>query len=235
MSAGKHRSPIKWLLAATICSLILTGCGKTTAGPTQPANASNYSTQEQALVIDLSCPDEKTEFDLWLSHYEVLDIDEGDGETFYLKFENLDPVAFSFYMYPDGTVSNKEESINTAMIDYHGEARHPNSDDCPVQTFDGSWELKAIINGTCSNDIVRIQIKEEWVNPVLVSDCTGPIGPGIGLFSAPELDLTFRLKDEIPTDSLEIMAGGPFQARYTYYLWPFDAELLIDPLVPEDD
>jgi hypothetical protein len=78
-----------------------------------------------------------------------------------------------------------------------------------------------------------MHIKEEWIDPVLVSDCTGPISPGEGLYSAPELDLVFNLKEEVPSDSLEIMGGGPFQASYIYYLWPAGYQIPLVPLVPE--
>jgi len=235
MIAGKRRSIFKWALIAGVCILIIAGCDQTAADPTQHSDSSDYAAEEQALQVDLSCPKEKTYFDLWLSHYAVLDIDPGNGETIYLKYENPDLVAYAISIDPDGTVSNKGEEVNAAMIDYHGEAKHPNSNDCPVQTFDGSWELKATITGSCANDIVRIHIIEEWVDPVLESDCGDAISPGSGLFSAPELDLTFNLKDKIPSDAVELMGGGPFQASYTYYLWPEDTKLLIDPLVPDSD
>ncbi len=67
---------------------------------------------------------------------------------------------------------------------------------------------------------------------MLVSDCPGPVSPGSGIYSAPELDMTFNLREVYPTDSLEIMGEGAFQANYTYYLWPADCDLPVIPLVP---
>jgi hypothetical protein len=179
------------------------------------------------------CPtDEQTLYSLWYSHLAVIDVDAGDGETVYLKHENPDPVYFDIWISPDGSISN-EGIVREVEIPYHGTATHPNDDDCPVQTFDGSWILRATITGTCKNNTARIHITEEWVDPVLQSDCGEAVGPGPGLYSAPETDLVFKLNDEIPHDYIEIPAGGLFHAYYGYYLWPAGYDLPIVPLVPE--
>jgi hypothetical protein len=178
------------------------------------------------------CPKEDSLFSLWYSHYAAIDIGEEGGETFNLKFENIPPSFFDLWIYADGTISN-EGIIREAPIAYNGTANHPGSDDCPVQTFEGTWMMKATITGTCEKDIARIYIKEEWIDPVLVSDCTGPLSPGEGLFSAPELDLVFDLNDIYPADFVEGPSGGPFEASYGYHLWPAGYDLPIVPLVPE--
>ena len=181
----------------------------------------------------LRCPkDEQALFSLWYSHLAVIDVDAGDGETFYLKHETPDPVFFDLWIFPNGSISN-EGIIREVEIPYHGTATHPDSDDCPVQTFDGSWTLRATITGTCKNNTAKISITEEWVDPVLKSDCGDPASPGPGLFSAPETDLVFDLKDQPPSDALEVPAGGMFKAYYGYYLWPAGYDLPIVPLVPE--
>ena len=118
-------------------------------------------------------------------------------------------------------------------IAYSGIANHPNSDTCPVQVFEGTWMMRGSITGSCKNDTVRIHIVEEWIDPTLESNCTGEISSGEGLFSAPELDLTFDLNDPYPSDFVEIGPGGPFQASYAYHLWVAGYELPIVPLVPE--
>jgi len=183
--------------------------------------------------LDLHCPEEKTLFSLWFSHYAVLDIDAGDGETFYLKFENTPPSFFDFWIEADGTVSN-EGIFREAPIGYQGTANHPNSATCPVQTFGGSWQMRGKITGTCVNDIVKIHIVEEWIDPILESNCVESVSPGPGIYSAPELDLVFDLNDEYPSDSVEIPEGGPFHASYAYHLWLAGYELPIVPLVPEE-
>lgn len=181
-------------------------------------------------VLELSCPDEKTLYNLWLSHLAVLNIDTGEGETFYLKEENIPPSYFQLWIEPSGTIST-DLIINITKIGYHGTATHPGDDDCPVQTFDGIWEMRATISGKCENDIVRLRITEEWINPELHSDCGDAIGPGPGLYSAPELDLVFDLSEDYPADGITIPEGGPFHASYDYHLYPMGFD--IPPLVPE--
>jgi hypothetical protein len=94
--------------------------------------------------------------------------------------------------------------------------------------------MKATITGTCKNDVAKIHIIEEWVNPELHSSCGDAIGPGPGLYSAPELDLVFDLNDPYPADYVEIPEGGVFHATYAYHLWPAGYELPVVPLVPEE-
>ncbi|MGB2963046.1 MAG: hypothetical protein WBB69_03580 [Anaerolineales bacterium] len=180
----------------------------------------------------LTCSSEKTLFNLWFSHLSVLDIDAGDGETFYLKFENTPPSYFQLWIEPSGEIST-EHTINETKIGYQGTFNHPDDDDCPVQTFDGIWEMKAAISGVCKNNIVNLHITEEWIDPELHSDCGDAIGPGPGLYSAPELDLVFDLSEDYPADGVTIPEGGPFHASYDYYLYPAEFEFEIPPLVPE--
>ena len=180
-----------------------------------------------------SCPkDEDVLFSLWYSHLAVIDVDAGDGETIYLKHETPEPVFFDLWIFKDGSISN-EGIIREVEIPYHGTATHPNDDDCPIQTFDGVWVLRATITGSCKNNSAKIHITEEWVDPVLKSDCGDAVGPGPGLYSAPETDLVFNLKDQPPSDALEVPAGGMFKAYYGYYLWPAGYDLPLVPLVPE--
>jgi hypothetical protein len=191
------------------------------------------SDPDEPAPIDLHCPEEKTLYSLWFSHYAVLDIDAGNGETFYLAFENTPPSFFDFWIEADGTIGN-EGIFREAPIGYQGTANHPNSDTCPVQTFEGSWQMRGKITGTCVNDIIRIHIIEEWIDPVLESDCGQSVSIGAGLYSAPELDLVFDLNDKYPSDSVEIPEGGPFHASYAYHVWLAGYDLPIVPLVPEE-
>lgn len=210
--------------------LLISGCStppiQTTPTPTEVVGQGSGTPE----VLELSCPEEKTLYNLWLSHLAVLNIDAGEGETFYLKEENIPPSYFQLWIEPSGTIST-DLIINITEIGYHGTATHPGDDDCPVQTFDGIWEMRATISGKCENDIVRLQITEEWINPELHSDCGDAIGPGPGLYSAPELDLVFDLSEDYPADGITIPEGGPFHASYDYHLYPTGFD--IPPLVPE--
>jgi hypothetical protein len=222
-----------FLIPIALCCFFLIGCGGLLDRSVKPSDPGNYAAQEQEILVNLHCPQKDREnYDLWLSHFSAIDIDPGTGDTISLEFQNLDPISFDLWIDSDGSVSN-QGLFQTHAISYHGTAHHPNSDDCPVQTFNGSWKIKVSISGTCKNDLVQVHIVEEWIDPVLESDCVGPISPGPGLYSAPELDLTFNLADEIPSDSVVIEGSGTFQAEYTYYLWPAESSLPLVPLVPE--
>lgn len=179
-----------------------------------------------------TCPTEKTLFTLWFSHLAVLDNEWGDGETFYLKFENVPPSFFDLWIDADGTVTN-EGIFSETPIGYYGEANYPDDNDCPVQIFEGVWQMRAKISGVCENGIVRIHIIEEWLNPVLHSSCEDPEGLDPGLTSAPELNLVFDLSSDFPADGITIPEGGPFHASYDYALYPAGYELPVVPLVPE--
>jgi len=218
------------ILVSAACSI---GGGFVSPAATPTPTETYGSAQEEPVTLDGHCPEEKTLFSLWFSHYAVLDIDVGGGETFYLKFENTPPSFYDFWIEADGTVSN-EGIFREAPIGYQGTATHPNDDNCPVQTFQGSWQMRAKISGTCNDDVVKIHIIEEWVDPVLDSDCVPGASPGPGLYSAPELDLVFNLQDEYPSDLVEIPEGGLFQASYAYHLWLAGYDLPIVPLVPEE-
>jgi hypothetical protein len=219
------------ILVGVLC---LAGCSTiTTATPTLSIGAAGDRTPTgESNVPEMRCPAEKTLFSLWFSHLAVLDINSGGGETIYLKWENMPPSFFDFWVDADGTISNPE-SIRTATIDYQGTFTHPDSNDCPVQTFAGSWEMQATITGTCQQNRMKIHIVEEWIDPVLNSDCTGSLSPGPGIYSAPELDLDFDLSDPYPSDYLDIPEGGTFYASYAYTIWPAGYDLPIVPSVPE--
>ena len=168
-------------ITGLIC-LLAAGCGEIPPPPTPTPTEPMAVSPDEPEGIILRCPEEKTLFTLWFSHLAVLDIDAGDGETFYLEFENIPPSYFDLWINADGTVSN-QGIFREAPIGYHGTAHHPNSDDCPVQTFDGVTQMKATITGTCANATVRIHILEEWIDPSLNSDCGSGIGPGPGMSS----------------------------------------------------
>ena len=232
MTSSFDHSLRRIVILGIFCIISLSGCSVLGKNNIQPQADRELSSQEQALIQELHCPDDLALFSLWLFHNSTLDLDIGQGETFHLEFASQEPSFFDLWIDADGTVSNKD-IYREVSIDYQGTATHPSSNDCPIQTFKGTWQMRATITGTCKNDKVRINIKEEWIDPTLVSDCTGPISPGEGVYSAPELDLVFNLKDEVPSDSLEIQGGGPVQASYVYYLWPAGYQVPLVPLVPE--
>ncbi len=225
-----------------ICLSILFIISACRARPPQPAaptlgfdlSSDELDTPEPTLGFDLSfdetetpnlnCPNEKTLYNLWIIHEAVLDIDAGDGETFYLKFENKPPSFFQLWINPSGIIST-DLIINLTEIEYHGIANHPKDADCPVQTFNGIWEMQAEISGVCQEGIVNLHIIEEWIDPVLHSSCGDPIGSVPGTVSAPELDLRFDLSSDIPADGITIPEGGPFHASYRYHLTRPDFDL----------
>jgi hypothetical protein len=216
----------------SVLSFSLFGCSSPAVKPTPtPTDLTGSGKPEQ---IQLSCPEEDTLFSLWFSHLAVLDIDAGDGETIHLEFENIPPSFFDLWIKSDGSITN-EGIFREAPIGYHGTATHPNSDNCPVQTFDGVWQMRAKITGICRGDIANIHILEEFLNPVLNSDCTSESAPVAGTVSAPELDLVFDLKSDFPADGISIPEGGLFHASYDYHLWLAGYDLPVVPLVPESD
>ena len=171
---------------------------------------------------NLLCPSERTLYTLFYSHLEVTDIDYGE-ETFYLKFTNTDvateeePTFFQFWIEPSGIVST-EHIINQIKIGYHGTANHPKSKSCPVQTFDGVWELKAEITGRCEEGFIYLHIKEEWVDPILHSDCGDAIGPGPGVYSAPVLDPIFDLSSNYPVYGISNPEDGMVHVNFAFNL-----------------
>ncbi len=230
VSEERIKSVASLLILGFLFIIICSGCSPPSPQATPTPTEGVSQGIDPPEVLELSCPDEKTLYNLWISHEAVLDIDAGDGETFYLKEENIPPSFFQLWIEPSGTIST-DLIINITEIGYHGTATHPGDDDCPVQTFDGIWEMRATISGKCENDIVRLRITEEWINPELHSDCGDAIGPGPGLYSAPELDLVFDLSEDYPADGITIPEGGPFHASYDYHLYPMGFD--IPPLVPE--
>ncbi len=232
ISKGKVNSSGYLIILGLIIIFGLSACSnpapQATPTPTLGFDLGSDGTE----IPDIACPDEKTLFTLWFSHLAVLDIDMGDGETFYLKFENIPPSFFDLWIDADGTVTN-EGIFNETPIGYYGEANHPGDDDCPVQIFEGDWQMKAEINGICVNDTVTLHIKEEFLDSDLHSSCGDAIGPGPGLYSGPELDLTFDLNSDFPADGITIPEGGQFHASYDYALYPAGYELPVVPLTEE--
>ncbi len=201
-----------------------------TATPT-PILGSNIG--EPSQEPPSGCPTELMLYDLWFSHLAVLDIGSGMGESMYLKFENIPPSLFQVWIEPSGNVTN-ENIVAYTEIGYEGLATHPDSNDCPEQIFSGVWGMRATITGTCQGDKVTLHIVEEWIDPTLQSSCGDfPAAPGI--YSAPELDLTFDLREHVPMDGIEAgQDGSPFYASYAYSLSIAEGDgLPIVPLVPD--
>ncbi len=223
------------IIISMVLTSLLSGCGGTSPGavPTPTPTPLIGVGPHQPDVPELSCPDEKTLYSLWFSHLAELNIDVGEGNTVSLRFENIPPSLFDLWIESDGQISN-EGIFREAQISYNGTATHPNSANCPVQTFEGVWNMRAKISGTCTNDVARIHIIEEWVNPKLESDCVSSNKVGAGVYSAPELDLVFDLNDAYPSDSIKNLDDLFLQVDYAYHLYPAGYELPIVPLVPEE-
>lgn len=224
---------LSWLLAVLLVTI--TACGvierntENLRDQTHPDDQSVVGTQEQALQN--SCPEPGEIMYLWFSHFSILDQDFGGGETFHLEFENQPPSYFLLSFNQQGEILEPEpQYIN--QIAYQGTATHPNSSDCPIQTFDGVWELTAELSGICQDGQVRVHIEELWLEPWLKSSC-GQLDAVPGITSAPELDLRFDLSEAGPMDGLIVgTRDSVFYANYSYQLSPSDA-LEIVPLVPD--
>ncbi len=220
------------ILIILLLTIALSGCGGLSPQATPTPTPEVGVGPDQPEVPILSCPDEKTLYSLWFSHLTVLDIDAGDGETFYLQFDNIPPSFFDLWIDADGNVTN-EGIFSETSIAYQGVANHPDDDDCPVQTFEGDWQMKAEISGICENNIVTLHIKEEFLDSDLHSSCGDALGPGPGLYSGPELDLIFDLSSDFPADGITIPEGGAFHASYDYALYPAGYELPVVPLTDQ--
>ena len=232
---GKICFDVLFSLLLAVLFLISGACGSIGLNgeevPTRGENEeeSGLGTREQALSG--SCPEPGEMMYLWFSHFSLLDQDFGGGETFHLEFENQPPSYFLLSFNQTGDILEPESQyIN--QIRYQGTATHPNNRDCPIQTFDGVWELTAELSGTCQDGQVDLHIEELWLEPQLKSSC-GQLDPVPGITSAPELDLRFDLSEAGPRDGLIVgTRDSVFYANYSYQLSPSDS-LEIVPLVPD--
>jgi hypothetical protein len=222
------------ILLGLIIIFILSGCSPPAGQGTETpgAAAGNNDNGSDVQVTPGTCPPEGTFYNLYVDHLAVEQFDLGNGETFYLKFENIPQEVFPVEVGPMGLLTN--ENYNYPIkISYQGTATHPNDNDCPVQTFEGIWEMQADISGLCQKGIVYLEIKEEWISPVLHSSCGDPPGEVPETVSAPELELVFDLSEDFPHDGIEIPEGGYFHATYQYTLLPLGENDL--PLAPLPD
>jgi hypothetical protein len=233
ISKKRFSHPASLITLGLIIIFIISACSAQAKQVTETpgAAAGQEDSDFDAQTPPRTCPTEKTLYNLWFSHLAVIDIDAGGGETIYLKFENIPPSYFQLWINPSGKIST-ESFINITKISYQGTATYPDDGICPVQVFDGIWEMKAEISGVCEKGIVRLHIVEEWINPALHSSCGDWASPP-GLYSAPELNLTFDLSSDFPADGITIPEGGMFHASYNYHLVPEGYEIQLVPLVPK--
>jgi hypothetical protein len=246
MDSCRTHSMAQWLLGCSALIFILVAGCTPQAGQTTP-DANQESRSENDTVGSMSselkqgteggCPAVETAYILWFSHKTVMHTGSEAEGIMHLEFENIPPSYFSFWIDPAGKASNTD-IIDSSQIGYDGYSTHPGSNDCPMQIFQGTWKIEATITGSCRDGIVRIHVVEEWVNPVLKSSC-GDATPGPGMFSAPELDLTFDLQERAPMDGINVgQEGGVFYASYVYQLnerlGSPNPELPVEPLVPPD-
>lgn len=219
--------------------LILSSCSGWNPSPLERADPEEYddeySDQDQIASQPIGkCPEEKTYYQLWFSHQVVLDTAAPDGSNLiHITWENREDSFFVFTVFPDGTIRN-EDPESKVDIYYHGRAEHPDSDDCALQVFNGAWPLKAEITGTCQDDLMKIHIREEWVKPVLESNCGTMPAMGLDWFSAPELDLEFDLTEGLAMDGIELGANPSYYGQY-YYSINEDPALYLVPLVPPSE
>jgi len=235
ISKGKYPNSRYLIILGLVIIFIISACSPPTGqGTTTPGAATGQD--ENGFDIQIqpgTCPPEGTFYNLFVNHRAIMDLDLGDGETFYMKWENLPQVVFPVEVGPLGIFTN--ENYNYPIkISYQGTATHPNDSECPVQTFEGIWEMQAEISGLCLEGIVYMEIKEVWIKSDLHSDCDDPIGGSPESVSAPELELEFDLSEDFPQDRITIPEGGVFHATYHYTLLPLgEDELPLAPLIKD--
>ena len=221
VSMRKKSSSPYWIILGLVIILMISACspldGQGTETPVAAAGQDENGFDLQ--LLPGTCPPEGTFYNLYVQHLAVLQFETGDGEIFHLKFENIPQAAFPVVVGPLGIYHNENYDY-PIHINYYGTFTHPDDDDCPVQTFEGMWVMEAEISGLCQKGIVYLEIKEEWIKPVLKSSCGDPPGIVSQTVSAPELGLEFDLKEDFPRDGIEIPEGGLFHAIYQYTLLP---------------
>jgi len=232
---GKFPNSQYLIILGLIIIFIISACspptGQETATPVAAAGQ-----DESGFDLQLppgTCPPEGTYYNLYVDHLAVLQFDTGEGETFYLKFENIPQEFFPVKVGPLGIISNDHYSY-PIKISYQGTFTHPNDEDCLVQTFEGIWEMQAEISGLCQKGIAYLEVKEEWISPVLHSSCGDPPGIVSETVSAPELEVEFDLSEDFPQDWIKIPEGGLFHAVYHYTFLPL-GENDIPPLAFPDE
>jgi len=235
VSMRKKSSSPYWIILGLVIILMISACsppdGQGTETPIAAAGQDDSGFDLQ--LPPGTCPPEGTFYNLYVDHLAVLQFDTGDGETFYLKFENIPQGYFPVYFGPLGIITNDNYSY-PIEISYQGTFTHPNDEDCPVQTFEGIWEMQAEISGLCQEGIAYLGVKEEWINPVLHSSCGDPPGIVSETVSAPELEVEFNLSEDFPRDGIKIPEGGLFHATYQYTFLPL-GENGIPPLPFPDE
>ena len=122
ISKGKVYNSQYLILLGLILIFGLSACSSPTPQSTPTPTLGFDLSSDGTEIPDLACPDEKTLFTLWFSHLAVVDIDAGDGETFYLKFENIPPSFFDLWIDADGKVTNhpRQIRINKCKQRYKG-------------------------------------------------------------------------------------------------------------------
>jgi len=184
--------------------------------------------QEQALKKG-ECPEPDSMYELVYDHEMVLNSPDVEDISFHFEWEEEAPAIFNVWFDDSGKVDNIDLT-NTATINVSG-WHTTASDECPINYIEGAWPLTADITGTCKKGIVKLHVTEHFEDVTLTGSCGDPIGPGPGLYSAPELDLVFDLS--IPRTNDGIMSGSRdsvFYAFYWYELTRFFEPLELVPL-----
>jgi hypothetical protein len=187
--------------------------------------------QPEQLLQKVECPKLKEMYALSYTHDVVLNIDKSDwgGEEIHVRWENTADTSLYFWIVPSGDVSQE------GLIDYVGiyvDGWHTTpSKECPVNYIGGTWILEADITGKCQDGIVKLTVKEHFVDTDLAGSCDEPMDiPGAS--SAPETEVTFNLS--VPgstTGSIEQgEEGGFLRTRYLYTWYPAFGGENIPPL-----
>jgi len=96
ISKGRLPDSQSLIILGLVIIFIISGCspptGQGTATPGAAAGQDDNGFDKQ--IPPGTCPPEGTFYNLWVDHLAVEQFDSGNGETFYLKFENIPQEVF---------------------------------------------------------------------------------------------------------------------------------------------
>jgi hypothetical protein len=234
----EDKKPGRWrMLVMLWCGFLILGlaaCNLPSAGvddpePTVTGGESQdieLEQQEQALRKG-ECPEPDSMYELVYDHELVLNSPDVEDMSYHFEWEEKQPADFNVWFYDSGRVDNIDLT-NPVTINVSGWVK-TGDDDCPINYIHGAWPLTADIQGTCKKGIVTLHVEEHFEDVTLTGSCGDPLGPGPGLYSAPEVDLTFDLS--IPMTNDGIMGGSRDSMMYLKYWYELKLPDKLD-LVP---
>jgi hypothetical protein len=242
----KERMELYWLRipiliaaltsASLACNLTLPSSSEISETPTPAGgviddDASALGAQNEDRKT-LPCPEENTLFYLGYDHTLVMD----PSPLAHFEEISVPPGELYFYIDANGKVST-EGIVNELDLTTTGWIKSPDSNDCPITNYEGTYPLRVDISGSCKNGNVHLVVKGQRIDYNLYADCpSAHIDPGLGPKSAPEMDHTFKIVEEGDVYKIENPMAGPISFTYMWVLVPGEpGELPILPLVPTLD